>query len=72
MNEHEKALCILINDLKDFRGAEVYCLYAGRMVSKLSSKKQADKKIVEDKNLDATRRTLFLMLLKVYLQIQNE
>lgn len=72
MNEHEKALCILINDLKDFRGAEVYCLYAGRMVCKLSSKKQADKKIVEDKNLVATRRTLFLMLLKVYLQIQNE
>ncbi|CAG8462104.1 4245_t:CDS:10 [Rhizophagus irregularis] len=72
LNEHEKALCILINDLKDFRGAEVYCLYAGRMVCKLSSKKQADKKIVEDKNLVATRRTLFLMLLKVYLQIQNE
>ncbi|GBB97017.1 hypothetical protein RclHR1_00290015 [Rhizophagus clarus] len=72
LNEHEKALCILINDLKDFRGAEFYCFYAGRMVSKSSSKKQVDNKVIEDKNLVATRRTLFLMLLKVYLQIQDE
>ncbi|RIA94527.1 vacuolar sorting protein 39 domain 2-domain-containing protein [Glomus cerebriforme] len=73
LNEHEKALRILINDLKDFRGAEVYCFYAGRMIGKSSSKKQSDKKLIEDndKNLIATRRTLFLMLLKVYLEIQN-
>ncbi|CAI2171240.1 19809_t:CDS:10 [Funneliformis geosporum] len=71
LNNHEKALHILVDDLKDFRGAEFYCLYAGRMIGIISSKKQSDNKPVEDKDLISTRRTLFLMLLKVYLQMQN-
>jgi len=72
LNEHEKALHILIDDLKDYRGAEIYCFYAGRMIGIISEKQHSDKKLMEDKNLIATRRTLFLMLLKVYLQMQNE
>ncbi|CAG8627682.1 4012_t:CDS:2, partial [Funneliformis caledonium] len=65
LDDHEKALHILVDDLRDYRGAEFYCLYAGRMIGIISAKKQSDNKSIEDKDLISTRRTLFLMLLKV-------
>ncbi|CAG8439841.1 14430_t:CDS:10 [Funneliformis mosseae] len=72
LDDHEKALHILVDDLRDYRGAEFYCLYAGRMIGIISAKKQSDNKSIEDKDLISTRRTLFSMLLKVYLQNGNE
>ncbi|CAG8455984.1 9617_t:CDS:10, partial [Acaulospora morrowiae] len=74
LGEHEIALQILINDLKDYRGAEIYCLHAGRVigiVNKSAPKKHFDKKISEEKSLFSTRRALFLNLLKVYLEMEN-
>ncbi|CAG8578176.1 17554_t:CDS:10, partial [Acaulospora colombiana] len=74
LGQHETALRILINDLKDYRGAEIYCLHAGRMIgmiNKSTSKKYIDKKISEEKSQFATRRDLFLTLLKVYLEMEN-
>ncbi|CAJ0754292.1 15928_t:CDS:10 [Entrophospora sp. SA101] len=74
LSEHEKALNLLINDLRDYNGAEIYCIYGGNMIGIInkSSKKQADKIIKEDKNVLTRRKSLFLMLLNVYLENGNE
>nr|CAG8434698.1 7037_t:CDS:10 [Entrophospora candida] len=75
LSEHEKALNLLINDLRDYNGAEIYCIYGGNMIgiiNKSSKKKQADKIIKEDKNVLTRRKSLFLMLLNVYLENGNE
>ncbi|CAG8557965.1 2611_t:CDS:10 [Paraglomus brasilianum] len=68
LNEHEKALYILIDELEDYKAAELYCLYAGRTVSSVSKK---DKKYLEDKSLTDTRKKLFLLLLEVYLKMKD-
>jgi len=68
LNEHKKALDILIDELEDYKAAELYCLYAGRTVSSISKK---DKKYLEDKSLIETRKKLFLLLLELYLQMKD-
>jgi len=70
LGEHEKALNLLINDLKDYNGAEIYCIYGGDIIgfANKTSKRLADKKIKGDKNILNTRKSLFLTLLKVYLE----
>ncbi|CAG8645375.1 7558_t:CDS:2, partial [Diversispora eburnea] len=72
LEQHEIALKVLINDLKDYRGAEIFCLQAGRVIGirKGAPKKRASKKI-DEKSLITKRRTLFLTLLKVYLEMDN-
>ncbi|KAG9296858.1 hypothetical protein G9A89_006813 [Geosiphon pyriformis] len=79
MHEYEKALHILIDQLGDYRGAETFCLYVGRMIglvpetSAAAEKRQTaeHKKLLEDKSLVGVRRGLFLELLKVYLEMEN-
>ncbi|CAG8490970.1 5112_t:CDS:10 [Ambispora leptoticha] len=83
LNEHEKSLHILVDQLKDYRGAETFCLYAGRMIgmnektsvllspAALKRQTQDNQRILEDKSLIGLRRALFLKLLKVYLEMKN-
>ncbi|CAG8633590.1 11081_t:CDS:10, partial [Racocetra persica] len=73
LGHHEDALYILIRDLKDYRGAEIYCLSVGRIIGivRKNTKKQVEKKISEEKTLVSNRKCLFLMLLKVYLNIDK-
>ncbi|CAG8507415.1 13769_t:CDS:10 [Racocetra fulgida] len=73
LGHHEDALYILIRDLKDYRGAEIYCLSVGRIIGivRKTTKKQVEKKISEEKTLVSNRKCLFLMLLKVYLNIDK-
>ncbi|CAG8711119.1 14915_t:CDS:10, partial [Cetraspora pellucida] len=74
LGHHENALNILIRDLKDYRGAEIYCLSVGRIIGivRKTTKKQVEKKISEEKALVSNRKCLFLMLLKVYLKIDKD
>ncbi|CAG8574593.1 9361_t:CDS:10 [Ambispora gerdemannii] len=83
LNEHEKSLHILVDQLKDYRGAEAFCLYAGRMIginrktsellspAKLKRQTADNQRILEDKRLIGLRKALFLKLLKVYLGMKN-
>lgn len=74
LGHHEDALYVLIHDLKDYRGAEIYCLNAGRIIGitrKTAKKQVTEKKIAEEKALISSRKDLFLILLRVYLKIDN-
>ncbi|CAG8470925.1 27943_t:CDS:10 [Dentiscutata erythropus] len=74
LGQHENALHVLIHDLKDYRGAEIYCLNAGRIIgiARKTSKKHVEKKIADEKTLISSRKDLFLTLLKVYLNIYKD
>ncbi|KAL1917008.1 uncharacterized protein VTP21DRAFT_5206 [Calcarisporiella thermophila] len=74
---HDKALRILVDELKDFLGAEAYCLNNGQVIGQIeksrllvrseNSKKTAARKSGVEKN----RRELFMMLLRAYLAMPN-
>ncbi|ODQ52457.1 hypothetical protein SAICODRAFT_81093 [Saitoella complicata NRRL Y-17804] len=61
---HVDALRLLCHDLKDFQGAEIYCLHGGLSMSEL-------KRPVRGAEAAKVRRELFTMLLSELLALEN-
>lgn len=81
MSKHKEALDILIHQLCDFVGAETYCVTNGQSTgviptaAVLAAEKPLPPLILEDEYLSAEsldeRRSLFTMLFKSYIAIQD-
>ncbi|KAG0046598.1 hypothetical protein BGZ83_008231 [Gryganskiella cystojenkinii] len=77
MSEFEPALAILVNKVKDYQGAETFCLHAGsfqatKRLQKLANQETSKSLSSGDKIVnDEVRKTMFMALLKEYLGMDH-
>lgn len=73
MSNFESSIALLVAEVKDYQGVETFCLHSGSFQATKKSQKSggADSKkaaLVEDE----TRRTMFMALLKEYLNMEQD
>ncbi|KAK9768178.1 hypothetical protein K7432_001374 [Basidiobolus ranarum] len=81
VGEHEKALKTLVHDVKDYTGAEIYCIYEGKRIYDPDTSHNQVESVVEHKHTAneseeiSTRsqsQILFHKLLEVYLTMSKQ
>lgn len=73
MSKFEASIAILVSNVKDYQGAESFCLHSGSF----QATKRATKPTGSDSKKDTTagdevRRTMFMSLLKEYLNMDQD
>ncbi|KAG0023059.1 transforming growth factor, beta receptor associated protein 1 [Podila clonocystis] len=71
MGKQKAAIEVLVKDVRDYLGAEIFCLNAGRFQEAKKTAKMTSETPVEASTLE-TRKSLFMMLLQEYLHIPQE
>ncbi|KAG0337928.1 hypothetical protein BG000_004793 [Podila horticola] len=69
--KQKAAIEVLVKDVRDYLGAEIFCLNAGTFQEAKKTIKMSSEAPVEASTLE-TRKSLFMMLLREYLHIPRE
>ncbi|KAG0343263.1 hypothetical protein BG004_005429 [Podila humilis] len=69
--KQKAAIEVMVQQVKDYLGAEIYCLNAGSFQNVKASAKGTSDSLI-DKSLQESKKSLFMLLLQEYLRIPQE
>jgi hypothetical protein len=73
MSKFEASIAILVSNVKDYQGAESFCLHSGSFqATKRTPKPSASESKKDVSADDKVRRTMFMSLLKEYLNMDQD